>query len=289
MAKPGRGLGSLLGGPTTPRTPPGDSPLRVVPVDQITPNPRQPRRQFDEDGLAALARNMKANGLLQPVLVRQHSAGFELIAGERRWRAAKIAGLAAIPAIEQIADDDRSLELALVENVLRDDLNPIDLAHALRQLCDSAGLTHDSVAQRLGRSRAAISNAIRLLDLPATIQDMIRQNQLTAGHGRALLALDDTKRQLELARRAASKALSVRELEALAYAKPRGRPKGSQTVALKPAHIRQIEESLSARFGTKVTVREEKARHRGRILIEFYSNDDFERILQVVGLGSDLD
>jgi len=300
LAKRGRGLGALLGGPPPAPEPgpgggggggggagPGATPLRMVPVDRITPNPRQPRRHFDEEGLASLAENLKANGLLQPVLVRQRGASgdYELIAGERRWRAARMAGLAQVPAIEQIADDDRSLELALIENMLRDDLNPIELAHALDQLAVSANLTLEAISQRLGRSRTTISNTVRLLELAQPVQEMIRDGHLSAGHGRALLTVTNAPRQVRLARQARDSGLSVRALEKriASKGKPSKRPAG--TVQLTAPHIKQIEQALSERFGTKVTVREERRRHRGRITIEFYSNEDFERILEVVGLS----
>jgi ParB family chromosome partitioning protein len=284
MAKLGRGLSSLLGSsPSTPTDAPR-SPLKTIPVDNITPNPRQPRRQFDEDALRALSDNVKANGLLQPILVRAIGDRFELIAGERRWRAAKLAGMANIPAIEQIADDSRSLELAVIENVLRDDLNPLELATAYRELANTGGLTQDQVADKVGKSRPAVANTLRLLDLPPAIQDLVRSGQLSPGHARALLALQDPKRQLALAHRAVKEGLSVRQVERLVYSLPKSRPE-SKTVTLRAPHITHLERLLSERLGTKVTVHEDRTKGRGQITIEFYTNADFERILQVLGIG----
>ena len=288
MAKPGRGLSSLLGTRSPARQAPGLA-VHELPLTEIVPNPRQPRRHFDDDALNALAANLKANGLLQPVLVRQSPQGYELIAGERRWRAARLAGLATIPALLRQADDAAALELALTENLLRDDLNPMELAVAYRELLTVSGLTQEAVADRLGCSRPAVANTIRLLDLQPEIQQLIRDSSLSAGHGRALLAINDPKRRLALAKKAIATGLTVRALEQLIYKRPGARPVPSKTVALKPPHLRQIEQALSERFGTRVTVNEKKRAKRGTITIEFYSNTDFERILNVVGLGSELD
>ncbi len=288
MAKHGRGLSSLLGGASAERTA-ANAGVQEIPLAEIVPNPLQPRRHFDEEALNALAGNLKANGLLQPVLVRPAASGYELIAGERRWRAAAMAGLPAIPALIRQADDAAALELALVENLLRDDLNPMELAAAYRELIAVSGLTQESVADHLGRSRPAVANTIRLLDLPPGIQQLIRDKALTAGHGRALLAVAEPKRRLALARKAVAEGLTVRALEQLIYKRPGARPVHSKTVALKAPHLKNIEQALSERFGTKVIVTEKKRAKRGTITIEFYSNSDFERILAVVGLGPELD
>jgi len=284
MAKQGRGLSSLLGSSPPPQPDAPRSALKTISVDNITPNPRQPRRQFDADALRALSDNIRSNGLLQPILVRPVEDRFELIAGERRWRAAKLAGMANIPAIEQIADDSRSLELAVIENVLRDDLNPLELATAYRELARSGGLTQDQVADKVGKSRATIANTLRLLDLQPAIQDLVRSGQLSSGHARALLALQDPKRQLTLAHRAVKEGLSVRQIERLVYSVPKQMRPESKTVALRPPHLTQLERLLSERLGTKVSIHEDRAKGKGLITIEFYTNADFERVLQVLGI-----
>lgn len=213
-----------------------------LPVTAIRPNPRQPRRSFDPEALSELARSLESAGLVQPVIVRLVGEGYELIAGERRWRAAQQAGFSLIPAIVRQASDTESLELALIENVVRQQLNAIDEAFALQVLRDDLGVTQESLAARVGKSRSAIANKIRLLDLPPPVQDLLVNGELSEGHGRALLGLPSRGEQLRLARRAASRGLSVRAVEAevrtLAEAAGQPKvPKGKSAVAALPPEL----------------------------------------------------
>jgi ParB family chromosome partitioning protein len=212
----GRGLGALIpqGGPG-----PASSDLIQIPLNQIKPNPNQPRKQFDEEALTSLVDSIKAVGVLQPVLVREIAPGdYEIIAGERRYRAARRAGLATIPAVLRVVDDATSLEQALVENLQREDLNPLDEAAAYQQLIEDFGLTHDEVARRVGKSRAAVTNSLRLFQLPPTVQRQVRDNLLTAGHARALLGSPDRALQERLALDVIHGGLSVRAVEDLVRA-----------------------------------------------------------------------
>ncbi|HEV3398604.1 MAG TPA: ParB/RepB/Spo0J family partition protein, partial [Actinomycetes bacterium] len=208
----GRGLGALI--PPREVTGEDQSVFQELPVGAISPNPRQPRTQFDEETLAALTASVRELGVLQPVLVRATGSGiYELIAGERRWRAAKRAGLALIPAVVRTVDDTTSLEQALVENVQREDLNPLDEAAAYQQLLEDFHLTYDELAARVGKSRAAISNTLRLFQLPPTVQRMVAEGRLTAGHARALLTTPDRAFQERLAQRIVTDGMSVRAVE----------------------------------------------------------------------------
>jgi ParB family chromosome partitioning protein len=257
----GRGLAAILS--AAPKDEPEE--FRQVAVELIAPNPNQPRRTFDEDSLVALADSIRARGLLQPVLVRPIVGGrFELIAGERRWRAARVAELETIPAVVRHHDDAASLEMALIENMAREDLNPVDAARACAALVEELGLTREEVGLRVGRSRVAVSNLIRLLELPDDALELIEQGELTEGHGRALLLVDDHGERRRLAREAAAARWSVREVEARARAagsaaagaaKPKRRR--SRDAAIHPdqaAAIEQLTDALAAAFGADVDV-----------------------------------
>jgi ParB family chromosome partitioning protein len=252
----GRGLAAILPPPREE----GES-LHRVPPDLIDPNPRQPRRAFDEAELRGLADSIAARGVLQPLLVRSKPGGrYELIAGERRLRAARLAGLEDVPAVVRSADEHERLELALIENMARQDLNPVDAARASAALVDELGLTKEEVALRVGRSRAAVSNLIRLLELPDEVLAMLEAGELSEGHGRALLQAGDRAAQRTLARRARDGGLSVRETEALARAKPAGGTTAPRSrPALVPADAidacRELEEALGAALGHDVRVR----------------------------------
>src|SRR3954451_7841970 len=257
----GRGLAALLT-PSTTSGGAGDRDLRQVPVDLIRPNPRQPRREFDESALLALAGSLEDRGLLPPVLVRPATGGtYELIAGERRWRAAQLAGLEAIPALVRVHDDAESLELALIENMAREDLNPIEEARACALLVEELGLTREEIGRRVGRSRVAVSNLTRLLDLPDEAIALIERGDLTEGHGRALLLAPDHADRRDLARAAAAHAWSVRETEARARAaaektgKPRirrARPRGIHPD--QAAAAAEAADALGAALGADVHV-----------------------------------
>lgn len=292
----GRGLGSLI--PQTGGTVQGDSALRNLPLEEIKPNPFQPRRHFDEEALSSLVDSVKAVGILQPVLVREIGDQFELIAGERRYRAARRAGLATIPALVTNADDASSLEQALVENVHREDLNPLDEAGAYQQLIEDFGLTHDEVGKRVGRSRTAVTNALRLFQLPPRVQRMVRDGLLSAGHARAILATPDRALQEQLAVEAVRAGLSVRGVEDLlrqqsSYEEEEvsGVDEGEADTAvpapdsrrqppLQPPGVLDLEELLGDHLNTRVKI--DIAAKRGRVLIEFANLDDLERIYRVI-------
>ena len=256
-----------------------------IPLAQIRPNAYQPRREFDAEGLRDLAASIRESGVLQPVVVRRSDQGFELIAGERRLRAAKEAGLDVVPAIIRDVSEDEMLALALVENVQRDDLNAMELARAYAALVKRFGLKQEEVASRLGVSRPAVANTVRLLELPAEVQEMVSKGTLTAGHARAVLSVEGDQARASLAREIVERGLSVREAEALAQT-PRAAAEGKVPSAERerPAHLKALEARLSERLGTKVVIVE--GRRKGRIVIEFYSNDDFERIMGVVGAAA---
>ncbi len=272
----GRGLAAILS--VAPRDELQE--LRPIPLDMIDPGPNQPRRLFDEDALLALAGSIRARGVLQPVLVRPHPSGrYELIAGERRWRAAQLAELDAIPAVVRRHDDAASLEVALIENMAREDLNPVEEARACAALVEELGLTREDVGVRVGRSRVAVSNLIRLLDLPDEALELIEHGDLTEGHGRALLLAEDHGVRRTLARDAARARWSVRELEsrARAAAAPSGRSRRARS---KPAvhpdqavAIELITDALAAAIGREVDVTPTKASGY-RVQIGFDSLDD---------------
>ena len=255
----GRGLAEILRVSGAP--PPTGDDLREIPVDLIAPNPKQPRRSFDETALAGLASSLRERGVLQPVLVRPVAGGtYELVAGERRWRAAQIAGLEAIPALIRDRDDAEALEAALVENMAREDLNPVEEARACAALVEELGLTRESVGLRVGRSRVAVTNLIRLLDLPDEVLELLELGDLSEGHGRALLLAGDHADRRRLARSAAAEGWSVRTLEARARDANAG-PASPRSAPARPAHpdqqaaAAQIADALGGAFGIEVTVR----------------------------------
>ena len=277
----GRGLGALLGSDAAPET---DSPVHTLRISDIEPNPRQPRRDFDEEALQTLAESIRDNGLLQPLLVRRTGNGFQLIAGERRWRAARRAGLTELPAIILEADDRRMTELALIENLQREDLNALEEAESYRMLTEDFGLSQAEAAQRVGKSRPAVANAIRLLSLPDEVCALLRDGRISADHARALLMLEDPDRQRELAARAADGGLSVRQTERLAAAQ-----KKPETAAVKGPedgvdHLRETRERLSGALGRKVTFHTGKG--HGFIQLEYYDEDDLDALIeQLMGLS----
>ena len=282
----GRGLGALIPpGAAEHRTPSGTG-YREIPITAIRPNPYQPRDAFDEQALGALADSIREVGLLQPVLVRPAGDGFELIAGERRWRAAERVGLQTIPALVRETDDNTALEQALVENLQRDDLNPLEEAAAYQQLIEDFHLTHEQVASRMGKSRAAISNTLRLLQLPPSIQRALREGQLTMGHARALLGTPDRAFQEAMAKRIVKEDLSVRQVEEAVRARHDGA--GSKRAAavevpgrMRPAGLAELEELLGDHLDTRVKVRL-GAGGKGTMTIDFAGLDDLERVYRVI-------
>jgi ParB family chromosome partitioning protein len=282
----GKGLGALI--PTGPGEQDDDAQLRELPISQIEPNRFQPRGTFDEELLVSLAASIRAVGVLQPVLVRPSGPDrFELIAGERRWRAARRAGLQTIPALVRHTEDGRSLEHALVENLHRADLNPLEEAAAYQQLIEEFDHTQEEVANRVGKSRSAVANTLRLLHLPPGIQRLVQDGQLSAGHARALLGTPDRTFQEDLAHRAVREGLTVRQVEeevrrhasgADAEA-PTSRAPATPGVA-RPAAILELEELLADLLDTRVQI--SVGAKRGRLVVEFATLEDLERIYRVM-------
>jgi ParB family transcriptional regulator, chromosome partitioning protein len=287
VARPGglgKGLGALIPTATAERAgaPAAVGPgLQELPIAAIRPNPYQPRDRFDEEGLGALADSIREVGLLQPVLVRPAGDGYELVAGERRWRAARRAGLQVIPAIVRQTEDRRALQAALVENLQRDDLNPLEEAAAYQQMIEDFSMTHDQVAVTVGKSRAAVSNTMRLLQLPPSIQRAVRDDRLSMGHARALLGTPDRAFQEALARRAIKDDLSVRAVEEAVRARndgtdETGRARGA-AARMRPPGLLQLEEMLSDHLETRVKIRL-GAGGKGTLTVDFAGLDDLERI-----------
>ncbi len=273
--------------PQQPIMPLGQA-VQQVSLDQIERSRFQPRTEFAAEELHELAESIKQRGVVQPLLVR-HLAGaagrYELIAGERRWRAAREAGLQSVPVILRQATDQEVLELALIENLQREDLNPIEEARAYRQLASQFQLTQEQIAEKVGRSRAAVANAMRLLDLPEEVQSWIASDRLTVGHAKAILGLTIPDEQRLVAERVMKQGLTVRETEQLVE-QLKGLAKGQPRVlgvAVKDPHVIAIEERLRQRFGTGINVRHNKG-GKGRIVIEYYNNDELARVLGLLGV-----
>jgi ParB family chromosome partitioning protein len=270
----GRGLGALI--------PTGASVMEELPTAAIVPNPRQPRQSFDDDAISDLAASIRQVGILQPVVVRPAGDGsYQLVVGERRWRAARRAGLAQVPALVIETDEQGALERALVENVHRQDLNAVEEAAAYQQLIDEAGLTHEELAERLGLSRPAISNSLRLLDLPPSVQRLLVDGRLTAGHGRALLGLAGHPLLERVAQRVAAEQLSVRKTEEVV----RGyrlnlAPDAPSVPRARPASLDGMGEALSAALHTRVRVT--MGKRKGHVVIECGSKDDLQRVCELL-------
>jgi len=256
-------------------------PLVEIELDKISANPSQPRGDFDPKALQELSKSIEEKGLLQPVVVRSAGDGFQLIVGERRVRAAKLAGIKKIPAvIMNVSEDREMLELALVENLQREDLNPIDQARAYERLVEQCRLTQEEVSQKVRKDRASIANTIRLLKLPIEVQSLVKDGSISAGHARALLGLSDPRDQLALAKRIARGDLSVRAVEQMVHGRRRPRANAVRLSRTNPPEIREIEEQLEKLLGTAVRIiRRGKV---GRLEIEFYSDEDLERIIEIL-------
>ncbi len=300
----GRGLASLLGPITlnaaeanqvlaepaiTANFPPDEelrNSLQEISIDAILPNPYQPRTVWDQQELADLTESIKANGVVQPIIVRPAGAGFELIAGERRLRAAQLASLTTIPALVREASDEQMLELSLIENIHRTDLNPIERAKAYQNYLNTFSLTQAEAAERLGENRSVIANYLRLLDLPEEVKQMLAEGRLTMGHARAVLSLPTDELRRKLANRAMAGRLSVREVERLVRKYLVGTGQAKTTARSKPTHILELESELSRQLGTRVAIETRKNGQRGKIIIEFYSLDEFDRITERIGLAS---
>lgn len=275
--KLGRGLGELLGDAL-------DDTGRVmdISIDEISPNPWQPRRDFDEESLHALASSIRENGLIQPVVVRKKKDGtYELAAGERRWRAAKMAGLTVIPAISKEYDDRSMAEMALVENLQRKDLNPVDEGMAYRKLMDEYGLTQENISKKVGKSRPYVANMVRLLDLPEEVKDFLSKGQLTAGQARPLLGLESDAEKVQLARRIVKEGLSARKVEDIIREGKEPKKKEDPPAA---AFMKAVEEKLGLSVGSKVRIRIGKGKnaHKGTISISFSNDEEFQRIADIL-------
>ncbi len=284
----GKGLGSLI--PTTERLQDSDAQLRELPISEIIANTYQPRSYFDEEALSSLTASIQAVGVLQPILVREVGPQqYELIAGERRWRAARRAGLQTVPAIVRPTENVTSLEQALVENLHREDLGVLEEAAAYQQLVEEFGHTQDEVAKRVGKSRSAVSNTMRLLQLSPGIQKMLNDGQLSAGHARALLGTPDRAFQESLAKDAVKESLTVREVEERVKLHDGDEAEGGEQIpgkpatrvpTVRPAALLELENRLSEQFDTKVQVT--MGSKRGRISIDFATLEDLERIYRVI-------
>jgi ParB family chromosome partitioning protein len=259
--------------------------LQEINIDDISPNPYQPRNVWNEQELEDLAESIRTNGVIQPIIVRPAGKRFQLIAGERRLRAAQLASLTTIPAMVRMASDKQLLELALVENIHRVDLNPIERAKAYQDYLSTFSLTQVQVAERLGEDRSVVANYLRLLDLPNEIKEMLSERQLTMGHARAILALPTDELRRKLANRALAGRLSVREVERMVRRYLTGSSQAKTTVRSKPPHILDLERSLSSQLATKVNIETKKSGQRGRIIIEFYSLDEFDNITERIGVA----
>jgi ParB family chromosome partitioning protein len=281
----GRGLGALL--PTRPLT--AAAPAQIsdvetsnrIAIELIDPNPVQPRRVFQQDALHQLAESIRQHGIIQPLVIRRSGDRYQLVAGERRWRAAKLAGLTEVPAVVQEISDDHLLEITLIENIQREDLNPIELAIALDRMAHELNINQDEIGRRTGKDRSTISNSIRLLQLPPDLQQLVAERRLSAGHARSLLALTDEETQRQLAEKIVAQGLSVRQVERMTkrLAEPRD-PAVEEDETLDP-NVKAAIADMERVLGTKVRI-VEKSNARGRIEIDYYSPDDLDRIYTLI-------
>lgn len=282
----GKGLSALL-----PARPPQAAPGPVVlptslEIDNIQPNPMQPRRVFQPERLEELAASIRANGIIQPLIVRKHGESYQIVAGERRWRAAKIAGMAEVPVVVQEVADPQMLELALIENIQREDLNPIEMAHAYDRLSRELGLSQEEIGRRTGKDRASIANTVRLLKLPKEVQLLLAEHRINMGHARAILGLPDAGSQIQIAEKAAALGMSVRQVETLVQEHTSERHKSggsSQRETRVDPNVKAAVEQLERILGTRVRIIE-AGEQRGRIEIEYYSKAELDRLFEhIVG------
>jgi ParB family chromosome partitioning protein len=301
----GRGLSALIRepeplssatGPRPPAVPPvshsaaaaavpareADSPGAVLQldIDLIQPSPYQPRTRFEQAALEELAQSIRSTGIIQPLVVRRSGQRYQLLAGERRWRAAQLAGLHRVPTLVQDVTDEKALEITLIENLQREDLNPIEQAHAFERLIDEFHLTQEEAAARTGKDRVTVANAVRLLKLEQPIRELVETGRLSASHARALLAIEDTRLRLDVARRAAKGNLTVRQIERLASRTKRSRPPNSPG-SIDPNTRAAIEE-LQRVLGTRITITPSSKQRPGQLIVEFYNDADLDRIYQII-------
>ncbi len=288
----GKGLSALLpartqspaaAAPAPATSEPKPAPLPgYLPLASIHANPMQPRTVFQADRLEELAASIRVNGIIQPIVVRQHNDGYQIIAGERRWRAAKLAGVIEVPVVVQDVADPRMLELALIENIQREDLNPIETAHAYDRLSRELGLSHEEIGRRTGKDRSSITNTVRLLKLPKEVQLLVAEHRLTMGHARAILGLPDATTQIQIAEKAAAQNLSVRQVETLVQELTSERPRegsGHRREQAVDPNVKAAIEEMERALGTRVRI-VELSEQRGRIEIEYYSQAELDRLFQ---------
>ena len=283
----GRGLDALLGNPGEVETKNQKQGLTEIPIEQIGPGPFQPRKQIDESQLNELAQSIKAQGVIQPIVVRERAIAdshtgvrFEIIAGERRWRATQIAGLENIPAVIRTIADSEAVAVALIENIQRENLNPLEEANAFQRLIIEYEMSHQEVANSVGRARASITNALRLLDLPSSVQELVNKKMLTMGHARALLSIEDRGMQLEVANLIVEKGLSVREAEGLVRKIVEKKKPNQQKTTVDP-DIQRLEKDLTNRLGARVSIKHKKT-GSGTLSIKYSSSDELEGILSKI-------
>lgn len=275
----GKGLGALLG--DFSELPPEESAYKLLPLHRVEPNPGQPRQDFDEEELNALADSIRVHGILQPLTVRETGDGYyQIIAGERRWRAARLAQLSEVPAIVVEADDKKAMELALIENLQRQDLNSVEEALGYQTLIEEYGLTQEEAASRVGKSRPAVANSLRLLSLGEKVLDMLREGTLSAGHAKAILMVKSEKKQLEAAQKIANLGLSVRQAELLCKNMSREPEPVKEEPVLKVDYVKECEKNLSRHLGRGVRI--VNGKRKGRFELEFYGQDDLQNLLDAL-------
>ena len=275
----GKGLGALLGEFSEPAA--EESAYRMLPLHRVEPNPEQPRQDFDEEELTALSESIRQHGILQPLTVRETGAGYyQIIAGERRWRAARMAELTEVPAIVVEADDKKAMELALIENLQRQDLNSVEEALGSRSWIEEFGLTQEEAASRVGKSRPAVANSLRLLSLDEKVLEILRAGTISAGHAKAILMLKSGKKQQEAAQKIANLGLSVRQAELLCKNMSREQPPVKETPVLKVDYVKECEKSLSKHLGRGVKI--VNGKRKGRFELEFYGQDDLQNLLDAL-------
>lgn len=279
----GKGLGALIPTTNLVQYDPEKDTITEIVIEEIIPNSFQPRKNFDSEKLAELAASIKEHGVLQPVIVRPHSNGYELVVGERRLRASKILGLEKIPAVIKTLSDQEMTEIALIENIQRQNLNPVEEAKAYKRLVEEFGMTQEEVSKRLGKSRPFVANYIRILNLPPNILDFLEEEKISFGHARALLGIEDNKIQLEIANQVVNKQLSVRETEQLVKKTLNTKSsKGKREKNIKETSpiFNDIQERLCLKFSTKVNIKDEG--NKGKIEIEYYNHEDLQRIIEIL-------
>ena len=275
----GRGLGALLG--DYMESPQEESAYRLLPLHRVEPNPDQPRQDFDQEELEALADSIRTHGILQPLTVREKGSGYyQIIAGERRWRAARMADLTDVPAIVVEADDKKATELALIENLQRQDLNSVEEALGYQSLIQDYGMTQEEAAARVGKSRPAVANALRLLTLDTQVLEMLRSGLITAGHAKAILMVKPEKKQLEAAQKIANLGLSVRQAELLCKNMSKEPPAVKEEAVLKIDYVKECEKSLSRHLGRGVKI--VNGKRKGRFELEFYGQEDLQVLLDAL-------